>query len=145
MSSVSGIRESSSISTVTCHVPSSACSSDVTASASRPVIAASSSRARFAICAPGELLRLRSSSAIAIALLRRLTFVGRRLRPRDLLLEDLALGLGGLFLADLAALVLLLEFLDLLHARCRTVLLAIYLLADLVSHPNGEPQRRRGQ
>src|ERR671923_669746 len=142
MSSVSGMRESSSTSTVTCHVPSSACSSAVTPSASRPVISASSSRARAAISAPAERSwRRRFLSATAIPLL------GFDVRPRllHLLLQDLALDLGGLLLVDLAALALLLHLLDLLDARGGAQLLALGLLGHLLRNPDRETQRRRGQ
>src|SRR5919199_5891944 len=144
MSSVSGMRESSSSSTVITHVPSSSGSSAVTLSASRPVISLSSSRARAASAAPEErsrLLRLRFSSAISIPFL----WLGYwlRLGALRLLLEDLAPLLCGLLLADLAALALLLKLVDLLHGRGRAELLPLDLLVDLVRHPHREAERRR--
>src|ERR687888_1191856 len=146
MSSVSGMRESSSSSTVTRQVPSPSCSSPVTDSASRPVMSASSSRARAAISAPAERarrLRLRSWSAIWFPLLGLGAYRSRRLGALDLLLEDLALDLRGLVLADLAALALLLDLVDLLHAGGRAELLALGLLGDLLRDPDGEAQRCR--
>src|SRR5215210_3804284 len=146
MSSVSGTRESSRTSTVTRQTPSSCCSSEVTPSASRPVISASSCRARAAISMPAEgsrrlpfLLR----SAIPIAFLRPGALFFLWLGARDLLLEDLALDLRGFLLADLPALAFLLDLLDLPDASGRAVFLAVGFLGDLVRDPHREAQRRR--